>query len=202
MQNSLSKLFITCLNARGKSSNKGYTIIEVLLTLGIFSIGMMAMSALQSSSLIATGNIAKKAEALAALDDRVETLKGMPFYANNNSIDDDIDGNTDEWDETMPDLVAGNQTTLVLDNRYTVHWQVVDNLPQVTMPPPNVNDPVIAGSSGAGVPAGTYTVSKIISVQITLGNNLGDPNLPATNNTLASCQFVKTWAASGQRPYK
>lgn len=196
MRDSLSEHFTA-------PSHAGFTLIEVLMSLAIFSIGLLAMSALQSSSLMATGKSGAQTEAWAVLEDHVERLKAMPFYANNNSLDDDGDGTIDEWDETMPDLVAGNQTRIAL-GRYKIHWQVVDDLPipAVKMPPDTADDPVVVGSSGAGVPAGTYTVSKTISVQISRGNDLTPLTRPTTANTLASCQFVKTWAGAGQRPYR
>lgn len=185
------------------SSDAGFTLIEVFISIAIFSIGLLAMSALQSSSLLTTGQSGRQTEAWAVLDNHVESLKTMPFYANDNGVDDDGDGATDEWDETMPDLATGSQTRIAI-GQYKIHWQVVNDLPipAVLMPPATANDPVIVGSSGAGVPAGTYTVSKAISVQISLGRVLLPLNRPTTNNTLASCQFVKTWSGSGQRPYQ
>jgi prepilin-type N-terminal cleavage/methylation domain-containing protein len=169
-------------------SNAGYTIIEVLIALAIFSIGLMAMGALQASSLLRTRNIAEKTEAWTIIDDQVHLLKSMPFYANDNDLDDDGDGDTDELTEEMPDLVAGAHNENRLDGRYTVHWQVVNDqpIPAVVIPPPTPADPVLPE-----VPAGTYTVSKTIAVQVTLaGEN------PATD-ALADVSFVKTWAENG-----
>ena len=164
------------------SSNAGYTIIEALIAIAIFSIGIMAMGALQASSLMSTGGIARKTEAMAILEDQVETLKAMPFYANDDGVDNDVDATIDEITEELPDLVADNtHNALRANGRYTVHWQVVNDTPI-----PQQNETTLPG-----VPAGNYTVSKTISVQVTLaGDN------PATD-ALASVQFVKTWAAQG-----
>lgn len=172
-------------------SNEGFTIIEVLISLAIFSIGLLAMSALQSSSLMATGNIGEKTEAWTVLNNHVEQLKAQRFYENDNGLDDDGDGTTDEFNETVPDLQAGNHAPILVLGRYIVHWQVVDDLPigQVTMPPPTNTSPQIEGV----VPAGTYTVSKTISVQVTTGTTLvGVVTPPPTGGRIASCQFVKT----------
>ena len=194
-------------------SNSGFTIIEVLIALAIFSIGLLAMSALQSSSLLATGNIGAQTEAWTVLEDQVERLKAMPFYANNNSIDDTLggysgSGTIDELTEEMPDLIAdanlipagSTHSRLYLNGRYTVQWQVVNDqpIPPVVVPPPTATSPQL----GSFVPAGTYTVSKTISVWVTRGNNIGAAIPPATADILASCQFVKTWAEAGQRPYR
>ena len=177
-------------------SNAGFTIIELLISLAIFSIGLLAMSALQSSSLLATGNVGKKTEAWTVLNNHVERLKAMRFYENDNGLDDDGDGTVDEFDETMPDLSAGIHAPQLVLGRYIVHWQVVDDLPigPVTMPPPTDTSPQIEGA----VPAGTYTVSKTISVQVTLGTTLvAVVTPPATGNRIASCQFVKAFSEGG-----
>ncbi len=175
----------------------GFTIIEVLMSLAIFSIGLLAMSALMSSSLMATGKIGIQTEAWTVLEDHAESLKAMAFYANDTNPSPTTFA---QWTTTLPDLVAGNQTRLVLNNRYRVHWQVVNDLPipAVTMPQPAATSPVIEGL----VPAGVYTVSKTISVQVTLGNNQGIATPPVLANILASCQFVKTWVEGGELPYR
>ncbi|MGB9499056.1 MAG: prepilin-type N-terminal cleavage/methylation domain-containing protein [Dissulfuribacterales bacterium] len=175
-----------------KTGDSGYTLIEVLIALAIFSIGFMAVGALQSKSLMQTGEAAHKTEAWAILEDQVEVLKAVPFYANDNGVNDDGDGATDEADELFKDddgnfpLAAGAHNEPRLQNRYTVHWQVVDDQPvaQVTMPPPAAGDPILPD-----VPAGSYTVSKTITVAVTRQG--GDPQTDA----LATAEFVKVWAA-------
>lgn len=162
-------------------STAGYTFIEILIALAIFSIGIMAISALQAASLKSTGDIARKTEAWALLDERAESLKVMPFYANDDGIDNDGDGTIDELTEEMPDLVAGNYNAPRINGRYDVYWQVANDVPI-----PQQDETVLPG-----VPAGNYTVSKTVSVQVTLaGGN------PATE-ALAMVEFVKTWAAQG-----
>jgi prepilin-type N-terminal cleavage/methylation domain-containing protein len=151
--------------------DSGFTLIEVLIAIAIFSIGLMAMGALQARSLMATGDVARKTEAWTIVDEQVALLKQLPFY-------DDVSA------QSFPaDLVDdGNWHTVNrLDGRYTVHWLVTDDQPigqqdETVLP---------------GVPVGDYTVSKTITVVATqAGGN------PAADD-LAQVQFVKTWAASG-----
>lgn len=170
--------------------DSGYTIIEVLIAIAIFSIGIMALGMLQARSLMSTSEITEKTEAWAILEDQAETLKAMPFYANDDGLNNDGDGTTDEVDEEIfpvnpgdPTLVAGNYNAPRAGGRYTVHWQVVNDVPIPQQDPTMVSLP--------GVPAGTYTVSKTVSVQVT---RTGDD--PATE-ALATVEFVKTWAAHG-----
>ncbi len=170
-----------------QSLESGYTLIEVLMAIAIFSIGLMAMGALQSGALLQTGDITRKTEAWTILEEEMNILKAMPFYANDDGVDNDGDGTTDEIAEEMPELAAGARNEPRAGGRYTVHWQIDDDVPiaAVTMPPVNANDPILPD-----VPAGTYTVAKTITVAVTMpGEN------PQTDGALATAQFVKVWAA-------
>lgn len=89
-----------------KSDDSGYTLIEVLIAIAIFSIGIMAMGALQASSLMQTGDIGRKTEALSILEQQADTLKAMPFG------DDDLEEN--------------DHSQASSDGRYDIHWRVED----------------------------------------------------------------------------
>ena len=178
-----------------RSGNGGYTIIEVLMAVAIFSIGLMAMGALQSSALLETGDIGRKTEAWTVLEDQAEVLKAIPFYVNENGVDDDGDGDTDiadgDYEETDPLLVDNDPGTASaafdigpldrLNGRYQVHWRVENDEPIPQQP----------ATALPGVPTGNYTVCKTITVAVTEPG--GDPQTEA----IAMTEFVKTWAASG-----
>lgn len=159
--------------ARFLSNTSGFTILEVLIALAIFSIGLMAVGALQARSLMETGNVARKAEAWAALEQQVGLLKETPFYSDT------------AYTVFPADLVdnGGWHTNNYLDNRYTVHWQVTDDFPIGQQ-----DESVIAG-----VATGNYTVCKTIVAVVTRAG--GDPD--DLNQTLGQVEFIKTWAATG-----
>ena len=127
------------------SNDSGFTLIEVLMALAIFSIGLMAMGALQARTLMETGDVARKTEAWTVVEQEAEVLKQLPFYQ-------------DVATKTHPaGLANGVYTANRLNGRYTVQWQVVDDQPigpqnQTVLP---------------GVPVGVYTVSKRITVTAT-----------------------------------
>ncbi|BBO67497.1 hypothetical protein DSCA_14270 [Desulfosarcina alkanivorans] len=149
--------------------DSGFTLIEVLIAIAIFSIGLLAVGALQARSLMATGDVARKTEAWTIADEQVALLKAMPFYADDPPVNHPAD------------LVAGTHTAVDLSGRYTVHWRVWDD------DPINQQNATVL----AGVPAGTYTVCKRITLAVTpLGGNPPD-------DTIAEVQFIKTWAATG-----
>ncbi len=152
------------VRTRFVSNASGFTIIEVLIAIAIFSIGLMAMGALQTGALVRTGDVTRKTEAWALLTDQAERLKQLPFYQ--------------DYPPTtfFGDLTAGLHVLPSLDGRYTFQWQVVDDQP---IGPQNQ-----AAIPGPGAPAANYTVSKQITlVAIQPG---GNPLAP-----LAQVEFFK-----------
>jgi len=154
------------------SNVSGFTLIEVLIAIAIFSIGLMALGALQARSLKETGDVARKTEAWNVLEDQVELLKRSPFVQTVSP-------------QTFPaELIDGDfavHNAPRLNGRYTVHWRVDDDQPMVQQ-----DETVLSG-----VPVGSYTVSKAITVVVTRGG--GNP----LTDALAQVEFVKVWAASG-----
>ena len=63
------------------SNQAGFTIIEVLIALAIFSIGFMAVSALQTSALMTVTSSQTKTLGMEALNAQVDLLKQTPLYA-------------------------------------------------------------------------------------------------------------------------
>lgn len=136
------------------SNDSGFTLIEVLIALAIFAIGLMAMGALQARTLMDTGDVARKTEAWTVVEQQAEFLKQLPFYQ-------------DVATQTYPaDLTAGGHNANRLNGRYNLQWQVTDDEPigpqnQTVLP---------------GVPVGTYTVSKRVVVT---ANRVGSADLLA-----------------------
>jgi prepilin-type N-terminal cleavage/methylation domain-containing protein len=59
----------------------GFTIIEVLIALAIFSIGFMAVGALQTKALMTVTSSQSKTLGMEALNAQVDLLKQTPLYA-------------------------------------------------------------------------------------------------------------------------
>jgi len=125
---------IQARNHKGISGQQGFTILEVLIAIGIFSIGILAVAAMQVASI--KGNAAAQGVTDIAVfaTDRLEKLMVLPYNhtdldagvhsvaagnvfldgANGDGIDNDFDGIIDEGGENGP---------------LTIQWTVVDDMP-------------------------------------------------------------------------
>lgn len=107
--------------------NAGFTILEVLAALAIFSLGFLAVMALQSSSIQGNSRARGVTDISVYAADRIEKLMALPFSDANltagnypaggqvlDGIDNNYDGRIDEANENGP---------------LTVTWTIVNDLP-------------------------------------------------------------------------
>ncbi|WP_372682205.1 prepilin-type N-terminal cleavage/methylation domain-containing protein [Desulfosarcina sp.] len=154
------------------SNASGFTMIEVMVAIAIFSIGLMAMGTLQTAALMRTGDVTRKTEAWPLLAEQAERIKQLPFYLN-------VGAQTHP-----PELDAGGfggpRSVVSPDGRYTIQWEVADDEAIVLQ-----NETALPG-----VPVGTYTVQKRITM-VAFGQG-GNPLAP-----MAQVEFFKVWWATG-----
>jgi len=94
--------------------NKGFTIVEVMISLAIFSIGFLAYSGLQLSATKANTKARWLTQAMTCATDRAEQLLDLPYAhadltagahslaADADEIDNNSDGRIDEPGESGP----------------------------------------------------------------------------------------------------
>jgi type IV pilus assembly protein PilV len=90
-----------------RQNQRGFTLIEVLIALGIFAIGFLAVAAMQVSANLGTRNACEASEATALATNQMEELMQLPF--------DDGDLNP----ATNPHQVSRG--------KYTIEWSVTDS---------------------------------------------------------------------------
>lgn len=136
----------------------GFTIIEVLIAIAIFAVGMLAVGLMQINALTNTNSARRTTEALTMAEEQAEWLRSLPFYDNTR----DLDGiNGVEPYDILPALVAGNHVAPADATPYTVRWTVTDHVP--------------IDAYDAGVFAAVaITRSKTIRVWVTPDNNAND----------------------------
>ncbi len=137
------------------TSNKGFTLIEVVVALGVLSLGIISLFLM--NSMIVRGNAGANtvSESTTWASDRLEKLMAMPYDSHNNGIDDDGDTNIDDPSEDFTDGPGTNNgagglgdvpakratdPTLLADHfivsadaLYTVYWNVAENYPDPNM---------------------------------------------------------------------
>ena len=97
----------TAESMRATGDNRGFSLIEVLIALAIFSVGMLGVGALQLNSASSNTGARLHTEATTLLVDQIERLTGLSY--------DDAD------------LDAGSHAVDGIP--YTVSWTVVDDAP-------------------------------------------------------------------------
>lgn len=89
------------------SDNKGFTLIEVLIALGIFAIGMLAVASLQVSASLKSRKAAEVTQASAIASDQMEELMALNF--------------------DNGDLDPENPPPPKYDGKYKIEWTVTDS---------------------------------------------------------------------------
>ncbi len=116
-------------NIFGQVNNRGFTLLEVLFALAIFSIGILAIAGLQISSINGNSSARMQTEATTLAVDRLEQLSARPY--------------------NHADLDPNNNPHQATSGSYTIVWNVSDDVPMaetktinitVTAANPNAKD--------------------------------------------------------------
>ncbi|MEA1947626.1 MAG: prepilin-type N-terminal cleavage/methylation domain-containing protein [Thermodesulfobacteriota bacterium] len=102
---------------RKSRKDEGFTLIEVLIAISIFAVGLLAVAAMQTSAIRVNSSAAQLTELNTWGIDKLEQLMGLPYTdpwleAAGNPPNLDTAGNTHEDPQT-----AGG---------FTVSWQITD----------------------------------------------------------------------------
>jgi len=117
--------------ANKKNNNRGYSLIEVLIAMAIFSLGILGVAGMQISSTGSNSNARKITDATYYAEDRLERLMSLAWAdpnldpAGNTHTVATADGYTIEWDVTDADLDANGTNDSKIIN-LTVSHDVFD----------------------------------------------------------------------------
>jgi prepilin-type N-terminal cleavage/methylation domain-containing protein len=110
------------------TSEKGFTIIEVLIALAVFAIGILAVTAMQIKAIQSNSSASGLTEATTLAQDKVENLTALDY---DDASLDDTDG-----DDGGPGVGGGldDKTTATADywqnsGIYTIFWNVAVDFP-------------------------------------------------------------------------
>lgn len=105
---------------RTLKKEEGFTLIEVLIALTIFAVGLLAVAAMQTTSIRVNSSAGKMTTRITFAQDQMEKFLNMPYTS------DWLDpaGNPPGFD------LSGNTHTLAQNaDGYVVSWRVTDNSP-------------------------------------------------------------------------
>lgn len=107
----LDNTYITDTKTQRKAlrTQGGFTLIEVLIAVTIFAVGLLAVAAMQTSAIQMNSTGGRITELSTWGIDKLENLMSLPY--------------------TDPQLAAGNYTDPATPDGYTVSWTVQQNIP-------------------------------------------------------------------------
>ncbi len=91
------------------NSSKGFTLVEVMVAMGIFFIGFLAVAQMQIKSISGNASARMQTEATAVAVDRLERLTYLPY--------------------NHPDLDELNNPHQLNEGAYSIVWNVTDDIP-------------------------------------------------------------------------
>ena len=114
------KAYITSKETQmGKLKKEGgFTLIEVLIAITIFAVGLLAVAAMQNSAILMNSSAGKLTNLSTWGMDKIEELSALPY--------------TDPWLETAgnpPGNDSAGNTHQEVSGDYTISWTVIDDNP-------------------------------------------------------------------------
>ena len=117
-----------CIDSR----NRGYTLMEVLIAIAIFSIGFLAVGSMQIMAMRTGVNSRNQTTVLSIAKDRAEELEALPYThadlagsaapGTTHAPAADIDGIDNDENGIVDDEAAGT-------GHVTITWNVIDDQP-------------------------------------------------------------------------
>lgn len=103
---------------RPLNQNDGFTLLEVLIAVSIFAIGLLAIATMQTSSIRVNSTAGQITSRMTWAQDKLEQISALPY---NNPWLDGVDSST-------PDS-AGNLHQETTGDGYTIAWDIIDDNP-------------------------------------------------------------------------
>ena len=123
---------------------EGYTLVEVLVALGILGFGLMAVATMQVTAIKTNAKASGMSQGVTLAQAKAEDLMNLPYSAIV-ALDDDGDGTNQDADNDGNDDDGGNfglndtvdgggnviadDSELNVNGRYSIYWNVAVNEP-------------------------------------------------------------------------
>ena len=106
---------------RKSKKDEGFTLIEVLIAISIFAVGLLAVASMQLSAIKVNSTAGQITTRITWAQDKLEELMALPY--------------SDPWIEDLGDPPSGTDTAgnahqaTTPDGYYTISWTVTNNTP-------------------------------------------------------------------------
>lgn len=117
-------------NKQMKNGAHGFTLIEILITTTIISIGLLAIATMQIRSTKGNATARNMTEAAIGFESMIESFMALP-YDDLSLVDKDGDG-INGLDDALPHNSGDSATAdynQTIGGKYTIFWNVADNAP-------------------------------------------------------------------------
>jgi len=113
------------------NNQNGFTLIEVLIGITVFAIGILALTIMQVGAVKGNSSAGNLTEASAIGQDRLEDLLGLD-YMDANLDDDDLDGTAGLNDATAGTADGTDTYTSTTGVNYNIFWNIAVDPPTFT----------------------------------------------------------------------
>jgi type IV pilus assembly protein PilV len=120
-----TEIMETGTRIRKSRKDQGFTLLEVIVAISIFSVGLLGVAAMQTSAIRGNFSAGRLTEANTFAMDKLEELMGLPY--------------TDPWleaDGNFPGVDAAGNTHQQNADGFTVRWNITDGTAASDTPVP------------------------------------------------------------------
>lgn len=103
-----------------KKANGGFTLIEVMIAIGVLSIGLLALASMQITAVKGNSHSNRVTSATNLAQDKIEYLMSLPYNHPDLKDQDDDDDNVDEG----LDDIKGNADYRDQHDLFNVFWNI------------------------------------------------------------------------------
>lgn len=107
------------------SEESGFTLIETLVAMTVFTIGILSLYAMQVSAIQGNSSASRMTTAATAGADQLETIFAMDYDALVDTDNDSVAG-LYHYEETVAEVADGKATT---SDGSTIYWNVANDSP-------------------------------------------------------------------------
>jgi len=116
------------MDQQTSTQSSGFTLVEVLIAMFIFSVGILGMGAMQVRAIQGNSHARQISEATNIAADQIEMIAGLTYTSlfTDPSLNDDVPPNGNAG---LNSVSAPDESTTTADGRYQIFWNVADDYP-------------------------------------------------------------------------